>query len=268
MNTTMKKYASVLIVGFLLASCTKEIDLDLNTASPQLVIEGNISDEVGPYTVKLSKTVNVSDVNTYPPVSRALVIISDNTGVTDTLTESVSGLYQTHRIKGTPGHTYTLKVIAESKEYHAVSTMPTKVKLDSLQFNLFRDPGETGNTFAIVPLYRDPAAYGNSYRFFFSANGKADKAYQVSNDNIGNGNVNQQPFFSDDVKFYEGDTVTVTMLCIDASTYNYYYTLSQIADGGPGGGATPSNPPNNITGNKALGLFSAYTTQTITAVVR
>jgi hypothetical protein len=262
----MNKYISLIITFFLFSSCTKEIDIDLNNSSPQIVIEGNISDEPGPYIVKLSKTVNFSDANNYPPVAGALVIISDNTGVTDTLTETVSGLYQTHSITGTQGNTYTLKVIAEGKQYDAVSTMPSKVNLDSIQFNLNTEPGESENTFAVVPLYLDPAEFGNSYRFFFSANGVADKSYQVSNDNIGNGYINQQPFFSDDIKFYDGDTVKVTMLCIDVSTYNYYYTLSQIAGGGPIGGATPSNPPSNITGNKALGIFSAYTTQTKTDI--
>lgn len=263
----MKKYICIILASFFFASCEKVIDLDLNTSSPQMVIEGNISDAPGPYLVKLSKTVNYSDANTYPPVSGALVIVSDNTGITDTLTETVTGSYQTHSIIGVQGRTYELKVSAEGQNFSAVSTMPCKVNLDSIQFNLYSEPGESEKTFAVVPLYLDPVEFGNSYRFFFSANGKEDKTYQVGNDNIGNGRVNQQPFFSDDVKFRKGDTVKVIMLCIDINTYNYYYTLSQIGGGGIIGGATPSNPPGNISGNKALGIFSAFTTQTKTAVV-
>lgn len=264
----MQKYFSILIVFSILLSCTKEIEIDLNSSNPQLVIEGNISDEQGPYTVKLSKTVNYSESNKYPPVSGALVLIYDNTGVTDTLTETVPGLYQTHSITGTQGRTYTLKVVAEGKQYQAVSTMPHKVNLDAIQFNLDAQPGESEKTYAVVPLYLDPVEFGNSYRFFLSSNGVAAETYFVSNDNIGNGNTNAQPFFGDDLKIYENDTVTVTMLCIDVNTYNYYYTLSQIGGGGPISGAVPSNPPSNITGNKALGIFSAYTTQTKTQVAQ
>jgi hypothetical protein len=263
----MKKYISIIIVTFFFTACEKIIDIDLNNSTPQLVIEGSITDEPGPYTIKLSKTVNYNEQNTYPPVSGAMVIISDNTGVIDTLTETVSGLYQTQNITGIQGNTYTLKVISEGKQYDAVSTMPYKVNLDSIQFNLYTEPGESEKTLAVVPLYLDPIEFGNSYRFFFSANGIEDKTYQVGNDNIGNGRVNQQPFFSEDVKFREGDTIKVTMLCIDVNTYNYYYTLSQIG-GGFIGGATPSNPPNNIIGNNALGIFSAYTTQTKTAIAQ
>ena len=177
----MNKYISIIITSFFFASCTKEIDIDLNSSSPQIVIEGNISDEPGPYTVKLSKTVNFSDANIHPPVTGASVIISDNTGVTDTLTEIASGLYQTHRIIGTSGNTYTLKVIVEGKQYDAVSTMPNKVNLDSIQFNLAKDPDASDDTFAVVPLYFDPVKFGNSYRFFFSANGKTDYLFTKGN---------------------------------------------------------------------------------------
>jgi hypothetical protein len=265
----MKKYISIIGVIFFLASCTKEIDIDLNTSNPEIVIEGTITDQPGPYSVKLSKTANFSDSNnSFPPVGGALVVISDNTGTVDTLTETTPGMYQTNRITGTQGNTYTLKVVAEGKQYDAVSTMPYRVNLDSVRFDLFTDPGDTDSTYAVVPLFLDPAPFGDNYRFFFTSNGIPDKTYQVTNDNIGNGDINKQPFFSDDVEFYKGDTITVTMLCIDVSTYNYYYTLSQITESGPGGGTTPTNPPNNITGNKALGIFSAYTTQTKTGIVR
>lgn len=264
----MKKYIGIIIVSFFFTSCEKVIDIDLNNSAPQIVIEGNISDELGPYTVKLSKTVNYSSQNIYPPVTGAVVIISDNSGITDTLAETIPGSYQTHSITGVQGRTYTLKVITEGKQYQAVSTMPYKVNLDSVQFNLYTEPGESEKTLAVVPLYLDPVEFGNSYRFFFSANGKEDKTYQVSNDNIGNGSINQQPFFSDDIKFRKGDTVKVTMLCIDVNTYNYYYTLSQIGGSGLIGGATPSNPPGNISGDKALGIFSAYTTQTKTVIAQ
>lgn len=264
----MKNYIVIIIAFFSFASCTKEIDIDLNSASPQIVIEGSITDQPAPYTVKLSKTVNFSESNNYPPVTGALVIISDNTGVVDTLTETVSGLYQAHSITGTQGNTYTLKVIAEGKQYNAVSTMPYKVNLDSIRFNPFAIPGSGTTTFGAVPLYLDPIATGNCYRFFLSANGKFAKSYLVSNDNIGNGSVNQNPLFSQDVEIHAGDSVKVTMCCIDVNTYNYYYTLSQLSGNGPGGGSTPSNPPNNITGTKALGVFSAYTMQIKTVIAQ
>jgi hypothetical protein len=264
------KYIFITCMSILCASCTKEIEVDLNASSRLLVIEGNVTDAPGPYTIKLSKTVNFSSPNTYPPVSGATVTISDNTGVTELLTETSPGLYQTHSITGVQGNTYTLRVVAEGKQYNAVSTMPYKINLDSMRFDAQTEPGESEETYAIIPLYLDPVEFGNNYRFFFSAHGKVDKLYQVSNDNFGNGTINAQLFFTDSeyVKILKGDTVEVTMLCIEVNTYNYYYTLSQISDGGIIGGATPTNPPSNITGNKALGIFSAYTIQTKKGIAR
>ncbi len=262
----MPKYISIIFITFLFASCTKEIDIDLNSASPLLVIEGNISDEPGPYFVKLSKTVNFSDANIYPPVSGALVIISDNTGVVDTLTETIPGLYQTHSITGTQGNTYTLKVIAEGRQYNAVSIMPYKINLDSLAFNF--ESGFGADNYEVLPLFLDPVALGNRYRFILSVNGETDKSFYVLNDTESNGTINQQAFSSEEMDILEGDTVDVTMLCIDANTYTYYYSLAELLDSNPIFASTPANPPNNITGNRALGIFSAYTMQTKTAIAR
>src|SRR6187551_2496352 len=104
----MNKYIITILATVMIASCEKEISIDLNSSSPQIVIEGNISDEPGPYTVKISKTVNFSEANVFPPVTGALVVISDNTGVIDTLTETLPGSYLTNTITGTQGNTYTL----------------------------------------------------------------------------------------------------------------------------------------------------------------
>ena len=39
----------------LLVSCTKVINVNLNSAAPDIVIEGNVNDGPGPYQVKLSQ---------------------------------------------------------------------------------------------------------------------------------------------------------------------------------------------------------------------
>jgi hypothetical protein len=264
----MKKITGIIITALALSSCTKEINIDLNSTNPQIVIEGSITDQPGPYLVKITKTVNFSESNNYPPITGALVVISDNTsGVSDTLTETTPGLYQTNQIIGAQGHTYQLKVISEEKEYNAKSTMPIKVNLDTLLFNTISLPGAS-SSYSVVPVYSDPIKQGNNYRYFQSVNEKKDESYLISNDNVGNGIINQRPLFSQGVEINTGDTVTVSMRCIDLETYTYFYTLSQIAGSGTGGGTTPTNPPNNITGNYALGLFSAYTTQTRTQIVK
>src|SRR5436305_10635659 len=55
-------------ISLFLFSCTKVIQVDLNSANTNIVIEGIVSDAAGPYQVKLTQTVNFSDPNSFPPV--------------------------------------------------------------------------------------------------------------------------------------------------------------------------------------------------------
>ena len=57
-------FAIVLIIIF--SSCEKVIELNLNTTSTHIIIQGNIFDQTGPYTVKISKSVNFDEANEYP----------------------------------------------------------------------------------------------------------------------------------------------------------------------------------------------------------
>ncbi|WP_293908279.1 DUF4249 domain-containing protein [Sphingobacterium sp. UBA5670] len=264
----MKKILAIIpLFLFLLASCEKEIDIDLNNSDPQIVIEGAITDQPGPYYVKISKSVNFSEPNSYPPVSGAYVTITDNNGNIDVLTEIEAGLYQTNTTLGIPGNTYNLNVSIDQVDYFATSTMPQKVMLDSLQFELWSGPDGDDN-YVTIPVYTDPPTLGNSYRFIMTINGVKDDTYYVDNDIIGNGVTNTRALINPDTDIALNDTVEFEMRCIDTQTYVYFNTLSQISGGGPNGGVTPSNPPNNITGGRALGIFSAYTTQTLTQQVQ
>jgi Domain of unknown function (DUF4249) len=243
----------------LLTGCEKVIEPDLETNEPSLVIEGNITNQPGPHYVKLTKTVNFDASSIYPVVNNALVIITDNAGQRDTLTYTTNGNYRTNTLQGITGRTYNLTVISEGKTYTAQSTMPQNVIFDSLRYNPFQFGGSTQHT--VIPVYTDPVTLGNSYRFVLKVNGMLDKSYLVDNDNVNNGQVNQRPLRSADIEIEEGNIVQVEMQCIDANSYIYYFTLAQVQGNGPGGGTTPGNAPNGITGG-ALGLFSAFTTQT------
>ena len=139
--------------------------------------------------------------------------------------------------------------------------MPMKVHLDSLRINTFPVNGE--NRYSIIPVYQDPVALGNSYRFIQKINDTLDGIYNIFNDNLNNGKINQRPLNNGtekiSVKLF--DSISVEMQCISTSAHLYFYSLLQQSGAGPGGGTAPSNPPNNIIGG-ALGLFSAHSSQT------
>ncbi len=247
--------------------CDKEIQLPLDPNASILVIDASITDEPGPYFVKLSKSIDIGNTTGNPLVNNANVIISDNQGQRDTLKQNERGIYQTNKIKGVYGNTYFLEVIVDGKKYTATSTMSNKVPLDSLRINTFLVNGET--RYSIIPVYTDPIALGNSYRFIQKINDSLDQTFHVFNDNLNNGKVNQRPLRagSDSLQVKLKDIVSVEMQCVTRPTYLYYYTLNQQSGAGPGGGTTPSNPPSNIIGG-ALGIFSAHTVERQTIVIK
>ena len=70
---------------FLFASCEKVITLPIEMNYSKVIIEANITDQPGPYFVKLSKSISINEPNIYPIVSNGSIIISDNIGTKDTL---------------------------------------------------------------------------------------------------------------------------------------------------------------------------------------
>src|SRR3989337_2566393 len=134
MNNWLKfpAYAILFVLIITFSSCEKVVDIKLNDSPTQLVIEGSVTNKTSPYTVRVSKTLNYSESNNFPPVTGAIVIINDNLGSRETLAETSPGIYQTSVITGVVGRTYTLKVNVEGKQYEASSTMPGPVAIDTL----------------------------------------------------------------------------------------------------------------------------------------
>ena len=264
----MKKIFFLLsFCAILLIGCDKEISLVLDNNEPVLVIDGSITDQAGPYFVQLSMSTPIGNPTRIVGVNNARVIITDQLGVKDSLQFVSNGLYRTQKIKGIEGGTYNLEVMVDQKKYTAFASMPQKVNLDSLRINTFPFNGEI--RYSIIPVYADPIAIGNSYRFIQKINDTLDPTFHIFNDNLNNGKVNQRPLRGGDdkLKIKPRDNVFVEMQCISSASYIYFNSLDQQSGAGPGGGTAPSNPPSNIVGG-ALGIFSAHTVQRKTVSIR
>lgn len=246
----------------LLPSCTKVINVDLNSSNPQYVIEGNVTDSAGPYFVRITRSVNFSEESNYPAVSNALVTISDN-GSLDTLDYAGDGNYQTQHLKGMSGHTYTLNVQVDGLTFSAVDSMPMAVPMDSLLIEVNNDrPKKT--SYYPLPVYRDPVDVRNFYRFIVSLNGYSRKALYSRTDLLNDGQVVKRSLADRDTTYKAGDVLKVEMQCISEPVYKYYQSLSQTIQQNS---ATPANPTSNISGKGALGYFSAHTVNTKSIVV-
>jgi hypothetical protein len=257
----MKNIINIIIVALLFTSCEKIVDLDYRSNQSEIVIEGNITNDTGPYFVKITRAIGLTKTGTYPAIDDAVVSISDDDGNSETLASQGNGIYQTATLNGIEGRTYTLTVKADDQTYTAQSTMPRQVTFDSVRVEEITIGGDT--EYNLIPVYKDPIEKGNNYRFVLSVNNKLINMHLVLNDEIKNGLVNtlKLEINDDDLKLKPEDLVNIEMQCIDKKVSLFYTALALMADSGPGGGATPNNPPNNIS-NGALGIFSAHTVET------
>jgi len=234
-----------------LYSCQKVIDVELNPSSPKYVITGNITDQPGPYEIKITTSVNFDEDNNFPTVSGAKVYITDQTtSFTDTLAEVSSGRYRTHAWTGAPGHTYKLVVKLEGEMFSSVSTMPAPLAFDSL----YTKSATFGDGTDIVALYDDPVGLGNFYHLVLTIQDSLSQEIYLHNDKINNGS-RVSHVLNNDIDIKTGDTITVKLQCIDAAVYDFYYSLDQALKQNS---AVISNPKTNITGG-AMGYFCAHT---------
>ena len=258
-------FLGLLVGALLLCSCRQVVNVDLNESASHVVIEGIVTDLPGPYTVRVTQTTNLFEpALSYPPVTDATVVISDNTGSNDTLKEIAPGNYQTSTVQGVAGRSYQLTVTAQGKTYGGVSTIPNKVNIESFTSQPFRflngDPG-----YIVSVSFADPPETTDYYRIVLHINSLPPDSvdggsYLLYDDELTNGTT-----MTEEIRIWQnifpGDTVTADLLHIDKATYDYFRTLSGIVNGGINAPASPANPNTNLS-NGALGYFAAYATDT------
>jgi hypothetical protein len=243
------------VVGFW--SCQTVINVDLNSASPKLIIDASINDQPGPYTIMLSQTVNFTQNNVFPPVSGAQIVITDHAGTPDTLIEINPGTYQTTRLQGIPGRTYTLTVNSNNSNYSAICTMPQPVAIDTVFTK--NELGSKNKNISI--RFKDPGGIANYYRVMETVTNiipiHADVLLPtlgtVTTDRLSDGAEITYTAAFDQPELVPGDSVLVALECIDKNIFNYFRTARQNGSMS----TTVSNPVTNLT-NGALGYFSAY----------
>jgi len=258
----------LVLAGFagLIYSCNQEeiIEVDLSVVPAQYVIEGSVTDENVPYSVRITRTVDFYHPNDFPAVGGATVIIGDNSGRIDTLFEKQPGIYETsNALTGVSGRTYTLQVWVEGHNFTALSTMPNLVPFEDL--NAIRLPFVDSSIIVMTPIFIDPVGLGNNYQFVQSNNGKRQPFIFVIDDRNNDGTQISSLLFAPDLETKIGDSISIEMRNIDRATYKYFVALDASNGNGPNAGV-PANPDNNF-GGACLGYFAAYTVQRRSLIV-
>lgn len=271
----IKKSVSVYLFLILLLhpGCTEYIDLDLETTSKHLVVDGSVSSRNQLQFVRLSESVPFLTDSVSPPVSGAQVFISDGYN-RKRLTEAneMPGFYLLEKgFVASPGNYYQLTISGididddgEEESYSAFSYMPEVVAPDSI--DLVYD--HQWEIWKVLLFANDPPETKDYYMFRVLINGI------LVSDNISEYSVVSDQFFdngraegvwvqsinanSDAEPLQEGDVVTLQMCGITEAYYDFVEAVQREGRGQyPLFSGPPANAPGNIT-NGALGFFTAF----------
>lgn len=246
-----------LFLFFIFTGCERVIDVDLNEASPEIVIEGNLSGTDAKLEVTISKTGSYFNRGPVEKVKNARVVLESGQEYQSQAIETADGRYRIDNISLVENETYKLIVEAENKEYQAISTLYPAVKIDSLSYEYSREARFFEGGYRILLYFSDPANTDNYYRI---------KVYK--NQRLFNGTDDIIVFDDSSLEgksiqvrlrgqvFDSGDTAKVELLSIDKKAWRYFTTLRDMAKANPGSPA-PANPVSNFS-NGALGYFSAW----------
>lgn len=134
--------STFLLILFSVA-CVDQIDYDFGDDNPEgIVVDGYISDQPGPYTVKITRPFDIqSKLSFRTALSARKVTVADNLGNEEVLTEVQQGIYKTSPtgIRGAVGNAYRLKVeLKDGRIYESIpDTIVPTGRVDTI-FHEFR----------------------------------------------------------------------------------------------------------------------------------
>ncbi|GAB4016824.1 DUF4249 domain-containing protein [Spirosoma koreense] len=165
-------YAQLLVYGLLVVSCVTEFQPDPVSITPSLIVEGMITDQPGPYSVKLTRTADYSYKSLNLLETGATVIISDNLGNREVLKEQ-GGVYQTSTagIQGVAGRTYKLTIRTQNGEQYEsdAETLKTSPPIGRVysEYRYDAQASDNGkaNGWDVYIDTKDPESPGDFYRW-------------------------------------------------------------------------------------------------------
>jgi hypothetical protein len=244
----LRKLGVIVFFAFFFFSCEDQIDVKLDEGNTLLVVDGWITDQPGPQIITLSTTAPYFNKESTPKVSGAIVLLSDNGGQSEILTEKEPGKYVTSEgFQGKVGKTYFLNIRHDGNEYKAETQIRRPAMIDSLS-QKFREKSLSWEEGYYV-LYNGPeqAGLGDFYRFKVYKNDTLQNKPEnliVAQDKFVDGNYIKEVELHNK-PFLKGDHIRVENWAITEDAYQYYIEmLAQVNNGG-----MFANPPANIKTN-------------------
>jgi len=265
MRQFLTRYSLLLFLTFFVSaifSCQEVIDLDIPRGEEQLVVEGWITDQPGPYTVSLSTTIAYNGGEEGQGVTGARVKIFNDLGSEYILQETDPGIYQSQDLQGTVGVSYWLNI--QSPQGEEYQSKPEKLQAVTPIEEIYTQLKPENGEHHLLIGFQDPPGGLNYYRWKVYKNEElmdAPNEMYVSDNQLFSGQMVEGLNFSKRT-FFLGTTVRVEQMSISGGAFRFFsQTILQWSTGSP-----LDTPPAPIIGNiykvnnpneYALGYFGA-----------
>lgn len=257
----MKKIIFIVFISLLFWSCEDVIEVDLPSNKEKLSIDAliRIDNNLPSTTIKVKANLTSSFFDKIKPANlEKITISSEFNDWEEELTEEAPGIYS--KIVATDNlnqEEITLTILYDAKIYIAKTTYVSSVPIDNLtqgEGTLFNDD-ET----EIIISYTDNPNIENFYLFDFNFG-----EFLVSEDTYYKGQPFEFSFFYDSA-LKVGQSVTINLLGVDKTFYNYMNQVIVQSGGNQGPFQTPASTvrgniitisEENSEENYALGYFA------------
>ncbi len=290
------RFCVLAFLVFSFSSCEKNVDLNLKSTEPVLVVDAQIEDGQTPIVV-LTKSLGFFSTINAQILANAFVrnaeVFVSNGIITHKLREyplqvapGLTAYFYGNDISnpstaviGELNKSYTLRIVSEGKEYLSTTYIPKNdLRLDSIWV---KQAPQNEDTLKRILNFRatDPAGLGNSGRYFTKKNSEPfwPGENSVFDDQIIDGTSfnsqipqgidrNNKPS-ADNNFFKKGDTITLKWCNISRPTYTFWNTW-EFAFQSIG---NPFAQPNKVIGNisnGALGAFCGYAVKYKTVIAQ
>lgn len=270
------------LIGFaitihLLSSCgntTEEIDWETENIPSKLVVEGNVTNQIGNHPITLTYSDPYFANQPPRPVKNASVLVMvENTRFSYAERADMPGVYEsTEQFSGKPGAFHTLNIelneaIDGEKSYSAQSKMPMTFIIDTIEAQIFTNPmGESEEDKQGVLMLvtgKEEAHVKNYYYTKFYRNSKCldDTVTNLTifSDSDLDADGKEYLLLSTSFLYNTGDTLGLELCSISEHYHRYITACKKISiPADPFGfSSPPADAQGNVNNGKALGYFYA-----------
>jgi len=295
------KYLTLSIILLSIVSCVQEYNINIDSSSSKLVVEGLITDKPNASYVRLTYSApellstydNGTNSSKIKKENNALVIVSDDQGRRDTLKPAPKyissanptdtnqyensyfqqGYYYLTHLQPKPEHSYFLEIQLNGKNYTSKCFMPSLPKVDTLTFTHSDGIGKGQYYIPKISFINTTGKVGY-YLFGSTLNIQGVWDITVLSSELIGDKVDGLDAFKGQANYYWQNAYPTSawwydtqMQSLTKEAYEYYQTLikNYLNDGGTYRPA-PAMPQSNVD-NGAIGFFRASSTWSFHGII-